>query len=179
MRIRITEDQLDKVKELESYKKAVFKYWDKFGPGINKTMTAMFGFGDRTTPVGMPHIQSWLREYLGENSSSIMKKFFSNPEYKVDCGGYDFTFKIDNYHKDGHQFEITLTVDDIIGTVMLIMTDGTIHKLKDARDSDDYGWEIENEIEDCIYDYFIEQIENTTGFSFVVDKINYKSDIGL
>jgi hypothetical protein len=60
---------------------------------------------------------------------------------------------------------------------MLIMTDGTIHKLKDARDDEEYGWEIENEIEDCIYDYLSEQIENTTGFSFVVGRINYKSDI--
>ena len=176
MRIRITEDQLDKVKELESYKKAVFKYWDKFGPGINKTMTAMFGFDNRTTPIGIPHLQSWLREQIGENGSGIMKKFFSNPEYKVDCGGYDFTFMINNYNLDGHQFEIFLTVDDIKGTVMLIMTDGTIHKLKDARDNEEYGWEIENEIEDCIYDYLSEQIENTTGFSFVVGRINYKSD---
>jgi hypothetical protein len=177
MRIRITEDQLDKVKELESYKKSVFKYWDKFGHGINKTMLSMFGFNDRSRPVSMLQLQSWLREYLGENSSGIMKKFFSKPEYKVDCGGYDFTFIINNYHRDGHQFEIFLTVDDIRGTVMLVMTDGTIHKIKDARENEDYGWEIDNEIAECIYDYFIEHIENTTGFSFVVGRINYKSEI--
>jgi hypothetical protein len=176
MRIRITEDQLDKIKELESYKKAVFRYWDKFGPGINKTMTAMFGFDNRTTPVGILLLQSWLREYLGEDSSGIMEKFFSKPEHKIDCGAYDFTFMINNYYIDRHQFEIFLTVDDIRGTVMLLATDGTIYKLKDARNNEDYGWEVENEISLCIYEYFVEQIENTTGFSFVMGRINYKSD---
>ncbi len=42
MRIRITEDQLDKVKEQESYKKMLFKYWDKVGPGLTDTMTKLF-----------------------------------------------------------------------------------------------------------------------------------------
>ena len=57
------------------------------------------------------------------------------------------------------------------------MVDGTIHKLKDARDNDEYGWEIENEVEDCVYDYLIQNIEDVTGYSFVVEKINYESDL--
>jgi hypothetical protein len=177
MKIIINERQLEKLQEVETYKKMAFKYWDKFGASINKTMLKMFGFDDRaTTPVRMTYLQSWLREYLGESSAETMKKFFNKPEHKIDCGGYDFTFTIDDYRRDGHQFEIILTVDDVKGTVMLMMTDGTIHRLKDARDNEEYGWEIENEIEDCLYDYLSEKIENTTGYSFILIKLNFKSD---
>lgn len=175
MRIRITEDQLNTISEIEDYKKKFFKYWDKFGAKYDDQMLKLFGLSRGTIPSSV--IGSWLREYLGESSAEIMKKFFSKPEHKIDCGGYDFTFTIDNYRRDGHQFEIKLTVDDIKGTVMLMMTDGTIHRLKDARDEEEYGWEIENEIQECIWDYLIESIEMMTGFSFVIDKINYKSDL--
>jgi hypothetical protein len=174
MRIRITEDQLNTVSEIESYKNKFFRYWDKFGPKYSDQMLKLFGLSRGTIPSSV--ISAWLREYLGESSKEIITKFFNLPIHTIDCGGYDFTFTIDNYKKDGHQFEINLTVDDIKGSVMLMMTDGTIHKLKDARDNEEYGWEIENEIQDCIWDYLIENIEMTTGYSFVIERINYKSD---
>ena len=185
MRIKITEDQLDKVKQQESYKKMLFKYWDKVGPGITDNTSKLFGFDaspgtENKTGVRMVDVQRWLTEYLGvDKAQEIAMEFFNKKEHTIDkCGGYEFNFTIDNVEDDGKQFIVTVTVDDIDGEVMLMMTDGTLHKLRDARDSDDYGWEIENEIEDCIYDYISENVENKTGISFVIGSINYKSNIG-
>jgi hypothetical protein len=174
MKIMLTEDQFDEVVELESYKKNFFKYWDKFGAKYNDQMLKLFGLSRGTIPSSL--VSRWLREYLGTSSKEILTNFFNKTVHKIDnCGGYDFTFTIDNYRRDGHQFEITITVDDINGSVDLIMTGGGEHKLRDAINNEDYGWEVENEIEDCIYDYFIEKIENTTGFSFVIERIKYQS----
>ena len=184
MRIKITEDQLDKVKEQESYKKMLFKYWDKVGPGLTDTMTKLFGFQyhgglKNQTGIRMVDVQRWLTEYLGvDKAQEIAMEFFDKKEHSIDnCGSYEFNFTIDNVEDDGAQFIVTVTVDDINGTVILL-EDGTLHKLEEARNSDDYGWEIESEIEDCIYEYISKNVENKTGISFVMDSINYKSDIG-
>jgi hypothetical protein len=56
------------------------------------------------------------------------------------------------------------------------MTDGTIHKIKDAR-NEEFGWEIENEVEDCIHDYISKNLEDKTGVPFVFEKLTYKSDM--
>jgi hypothetical protein len=184
MKIKITEDQLDKVKEQESYKKMLFKYWDKVGPGLTDTMTKLFGFQyhgglKNQTGIRMVDVQRWLTEYLGvDKAQEIAMEFFNKKEHTINkCGGYEFNFTIDNVEDDGAQFIVTVTVDDINGTVILL-EDGTLHKLEEARNSDDYGWEIESEIEDCIHEYISDNVEDKTGISFVMDSINYKSDIG-
>lgn len=174
MKIILTENQFEEVVELERYKKIFFKYWDKFGAKYSEQMLKLLGLSRGTIPSSL--VSRWLREYLGTTSKEILTNFFNKTVHKIDsCGGYDFTFTIDNYKKDGHQFEITITVDDINGSVDLIMTDGGEHNLRDAINNNDYGWEVENEIEDCIWDYMIENIESTTGFTFVFSKINYRS----
>ena len=135
MRIRITEDQLYKVKEQESYKKMLFKYWDKVGPSITDNMTKLFGLEyhgglKNQTGIRMVDVQRWLREYLGvDKAQEIAMEFFDKKEHTIDnCGGYEFNFTIDNVEDDGAQFIFTLTVDDIIGEVMLMLLDGTQHK---------------------------------------------------
>jgi pyruvate,water dikinase len=112
----LTEDQFDEVVELESYKKNFFKYWDKFGAKYNDQMLKLFGLSRGTIPSSL--VSRWLREYLGTSSKEILTNFFNKTVHKIDnCGGYDFTFTIDNYRRDGHQFEITITVDDISSSV--------------------------------------------------------------
>lgn len=174
MKIMLTEEQFDEVVEIESFKKKFFKYWDKFGPKYDNQMLKLFGLSRGTIPTNI--VYTWLREYLGTDSEEVIKEFLSKKVHTIDnCGGYNFTFTIDEYEKDNHQIEITLTVDDIDGTVDLIMVGGETYTLKDAMESDDYGWEIENEIEECIWDYMVENVETKTGYMFVFKRINYKS----
>lgn len=184
MKIRITEDQLDKVKEQESYKRMLFKYWDKVGPGITDNIPKLFGIGFNTghknnTNIAMSDIQRWLTEYLGvDRAQEIAMEFFDKKEHTInDCGGYEFNFHIDNVEDDGSQFIVSVTVDDINGTVILVMVDGTIHKIREMRDDPDFGWEVENEIEECIYEYIMKNIEDKTGISFTMEYVKFKSDL--
>jgi len=171
MKIFITENQLERLKQHEIYKKLFFKYWDKNEPIIKDEMLKLFGVAQRgiSDNIMMTDVQRWLTDYLGiDRAKEIAMEFFNKKEHTIDnCGGYKFNFTIDNVEDDGTQFIVTVTVDDINGEVMLILVDGTLHKLRAARDSNDYGWEIENEIEDCIYDYISENVEDKTGISFV------------
>lgn len=71
MKIKITEDQLDKVKEQESYKKMLFKILGQsWSLGLTDTMTKLFGFQyhgglKNQTGIRMVDVQRWLTEYLG------------------------------------------------------------------------------------------------------------------
>lgn len=181
MKIFITENQLERLKQHEIYKKLFFKYWDKNEPIIKDEMLKLFGVAQRgiSDNIMMSDIQRWLTDYLGiGRAKEIAMEFLNKKEHTIDnCGGYEFNFTIDNVEDDGTQFIVTVTVDDINGKVRLIMVDNTEHILKDVRSDEDIGWEIEDEIEDCIYDYISENVENKTGLSFVMGSINYKSGI--
>jgi D-Tyr-tRNAtyr deacylase len=104
-------------------------------------------------------------------------EFFDKKDHTInECGGYEFNFHIDNVEDDGSQFIVSVTVDDINGEVILIM-DGTLHKIKEMRDDPDFGWEVEGEIEDCIYEYIVKNIEDKTGISFTMEYVKFKSDL--
>jgi hypothetical protein len=45
------------------------------------------------------------------------------------------------------------------------------------RDDPDFGWEVEGEIEDCIYEYIVKNIEDKTGISFTMEYVKFKSDL--
>jgi hypothetical protein len=179
MKIIISENQLEKLKQQEIYKKLFFKYWDKNGPMIKDEMLKLFGVAQRglDEKIHMSDIQRWLTEYLGiDKAKEIASEFLRTKEHTINnCGGYKFNFTINKFMYDDNQYEISLTVDDVNGSVTLMMVDNSEHNLKDAINNDDYGWEIENEIEDCIYDYLSSNIEETTGLSFVIDQLRYKS----
>ena len=126
----------------------------------------------------MVDLHRWLREYLGkEKIQSIIKELFSKQDHKIDdCGGYDFDFTVDYVMDDG-QAVMKILVDDVKGSVILIMTGGEMMNLRDARKDEEIGWEIDNEIEGCISDYFDKNLENKTGVPFVFENIEYTSDL--
>lgn len=170
MNILISENQLDKLK----LKKLIFKYWDVNGPTLNTSMLRLFSVNQKD--LKLTEIQRWLREYLGEEkiyefTSNLLKQ---SKHIINDCGGYNFEFTTKYIIEDG-QAVIDAIVDDINGEVTLIMVDGTTHKIIDARNQE-FGWEIDNEIEDCLHDYFLETLEDKTGLPFVFDKIEFLSD---
>ena len=166
MRIRITEDQLDKIKEQESYKKMLFKYWDKFGSGITNTMLKLFGIDYRGWEIRDVH--RLLTEYLGVNKArEIAMEFFHKKKHTIDdCGSYKFDFTIDNVEVDGTKFIVTLTVDDINGKVTLI-TDNNTYPLIDLLEDSNLWWEIESELQDCVHQYIEKNVEDKTGLSSI------------
>lgn len=178
MKLKITEAQFNMISEDESNKKVLFKIWDKLGPKIDNDKFQIFGINKTYGPqIKISDIRRYLREYLGkEKINEIISDLFSNKVHKIDnCGGYNFEFTT-KYSISDNLVILNAIVDDINGEVSLIMVGGDTYKIKDAMASDDYGWEIENEVGDCLIDYFSEKLENVTGLDFVVDNIKYESD---
>lgn len=175
MKITITEEQLDKLQGLDTLKKMVFKYWDKNGIGDIQQLMKFFSMSDYK--LNIYNVYSWIREYLGmDKVYSLVNEYLEHKKHTIDdCGGYEFDFFITNYKIEDDQVEISVLVDDINGSVILIMTDGTIRKIKDARE-EEFGWEIESEVEGCMYDYLEKNMTEKFGIQFVFEKISYISN---
>ena len=183
MEIKITENQLDKVIKIDGLKKTFFKYWDKTGGTIDNTLFSLFGFKNKRLNVDditvtEDQIRNWLIEWRGdEQTNQLAEKILNqNPYHIDDCGGYDFEFDVWDYKIIDNNVELTLLVNDTRGRVVLVMTDGSIMNLKDARTQEDFGWEVENEIQDCLYDFFSVNLSDKVGYSFVFENILYTSD---
>jgi hypothetical protein len=177
MKLKITESQFDMITDDELNKKTLFKIWGKIGPKIDNYNFQIFGINKSYGPqIKISDIRRYLREYLGkEKVNEILNDLFSIKVHKIDkCGGYNFKF-IPNYSIDDNMIMLDVIVDDEDGKVDLIITGGGEHKIKDVR-KEEFGWEIEGEVEDCLTDYFSEKLENVTGLDFVFNKIKYKSD---
>jgi len=117
-----------------------------------------------------------LREFLGkgiyEAADNRTGKVFDTSDYPEISGGYDFKFKVNIVDRDMNQ--LLLGVDVLPGgEVDLIMTDGGVRDLKDAMFDDEIGMEIYHESADVIYRIIEEEITDYTGFSYVVEDINY------
>ena len=97
-------------------------------------------------------------------------------------GGYNFDFdvnitEVETLHKSimaSGTIVVGVTPDLENGTVNLIMTGGETKKLKDAIEDEDYGWEIETEISECIDDFFKENITNTFGITILRQFMKYR-----
>ena len=185
MKIIITETQEENLKVYEGYKKMFFKYWDKFGPGYDKSLLKLFGSNNYGVIVGewgkihKNNVEDFLREWWGDDKAIKKSKelLFNNP-HKIsngECGGYDFEFTVDSAKIDGDLF-CGITIDDVNGKVQLIMTDNSILTLKDALNNEDYGWEVNNECEDCIWEYLYKLITEKTGVRIVISKQRYSSN---
>ena len=117
-----------------------------------------------------------LREFLGkgiyEAADNRVNKVFDTSDYPEISGGYDFQFKVNIVDRDMNQ--LLLEVDVLPGgEVDLIMVDGGVRDLSDAMWDDEIGMEVHSEADDVIYKIIEQEITDYTGFSYVVEDINY------
>ena len=117
-----------------------------------------------------------LREFLGdgvhEATDNRTSKVFDTSDYPEISGGYDFKFKANIVDRD--MFQLLLEIDVLPGgKVDLIMTDGGVRDLSDAMWDDEIGMEVHSEADDVIYKIIEQEITDYTGFTYVVEDINY------
>ena len=117
-----------------------------------------------------------LREFLGkgiyEAADNRTGKVFDTSDYPEISGGYDFKFKVNIVDRDMNQ--LLLGVDVLPGgEVDLIMVDGGVRDLSDAMWDDEIGMEVHSEADDVIYKIIEQEITDYTGFTYVVEDINY------
>ena len=163
------------------YKNIIFKYFDKFGGEIDNQFINMFKLDDRTGMVSYDQAYKYLIEWRGEEESKELAKtlLLQNPHHVDDFGGYNFFFEvvdIDNWGLDDSKSNVVvkIKVDDLDGTVDI---NGENRTLEDALDDDDYGWDVDYEVNWGIDEYFKENITSKTGIKIIFDRPKYASRI--
>jgi hypothetical protein len=180
MKFIISEEQQEKLSSYDKVQKMFFKFWDKNGPKADDLLFKFFGF----TPMGLEvgglilrrnDVYRMLRNwYGGDNAKSKAIEILKQKNYTVNsCGGYNFDFEVVHYktHNDIGEIDVIVKLEIEGGTVDMIMIGGGVETLIDAINNPDYGYEIEGEIADCIYEFLNNKIRNTTGYEIVIEKV--------
>ena len=170
MKIIITESK---------YKNILSRYWDKTGGKVDKTFISLFGLDDNNNDINYNQAYKYLIQWRGEKESKELAKtlLLQNSHHIDDFGGYDFFFEVTDIRNwDLNNYEpnvvVKVKVDDLGGHVDI---DGDHKTLEDALDNDDYGWEIENEVNWGINDYFKEVVTSKTGIKVIFFRPEYSS----
>ena len=171
MKIIITESR---------YKNILFRYWDKFGGDINKQFILNFGLDNNSNDITYDQAYKYLIEWRGEEESKELAKtlLLQNPHHIDEYGGYDFFFEVTDIKKwgvnDDEPFVTVKTkVDDLGGEVSLL--NGEDRTLADALSDEDYGWEVEDEVNWGVNDYFKEKITSKTGIKVIFFRPEFTS----
>ena len=173
MKVILTEDQYERLKRIGFYKKMFYKYWDK-KPVVDDTFINLFPL--KELGLSVLNIYPMLTEYLGEDNAKQMAMDVINKDHRInrgDCGGYEFDFQIEKVDEDSESFEVNVYVSLKGASVALIMVGGELMTLEDALKDEDIGWEIKEEVENCIIDYIQDNILNKTGIIIRVQKLRF------
>jgi hypothetical protein len=164
------------------YKNILSRYWDKTGGKVDKTFISLFGLDDNNNDINYNQAYKYLIQWRGEKQSKELAKtlLLQNPHHIDDFGGYDFFFEVTDIRNwelndDGPNVVVKVKVDDLGGSVTLM--DGEDKTLEDALDNDDYGWEIESEVDWALNGYFKDNITAQTGIKIIYDTPKYSSRI--
>jgi len=171
MKIIITESR---------YKNILFRYWDKFGGDINKQFILNFGLDNNSNDITYDQAYKYLIEWRGEEESKELAKtlLLQNPHHIDDFGGYDFFFEVTDIKKWGLNdvapfVTVKVKVDDLGGEVTLF--DGNTYNLSEELKDEEHGWEIGDEINWGINDYFKEKITSKTGVKVIFFRPDFTS----
>ena len=162
------------------YKNILFRYWDKFGGDIDKQFVLNFGLDNRDNDITYEQAYKYLIEWRGEEQSKELAKtlLLQNPHHINDFGGYDFFFEVMDIKKWGVNDDepfvtVKVKVDDLGGDVSLF--DGNTYTLSDALKNEEYGWEVEDEVNWGVNDYFKEKITSKTGIKVIFYRPEFTS----
>lgn len=153
MKFLIKENQIQKV--AEKLKPAIFKYWDKNGPSLSNTFHRMFGINSKMAYELETYFRDFLVEWFGgdKNFEDFVKKI-EGETFQITDGGYDFQIIVDEVNV--HENQVYLDVRVLPGgTVTLVFQENEpTLSLEDALGDNNFGWEINDEISDALFDKF-------------------------
>ena len=162
------------------YKNIILNYFDKFGGEIDTQFISMFKLDDRTGMISYEEAYKYLIEWRGEKESKELAKtlLLQNPHHINDFGGYDFFFEVTDIKKwglndDAPFVTVKVKVDDLGGEVTLF--DGNTYNLSEELKDEEHGWEIGDEVNWGINDYFKEKITSKTGIKVIFFRPDFTS----
>ena len=148
----------------------LLEMWNEKPEIDNARLTALLIFNHRQ----VNKVDEWFREFLGPKAKNILHSLVKpGDRHRIQKGGYDFEIAVEEIKVAAGYVDIHCEV--IKGGEVTIFSeeDGPTLSLEEATENEDYGWEIENEIRDCIEDYFYTAIgiRNKTGYS--IDAVDW------
>jgi hypothetical protein len=162
------------------YKNTIFKFFDKFGGEIDNQFINMFRLDQDNSIVTYDQAYKYLIDWRGiEESKNLANTILlQNPHHIDTFGGYDFFFEVTDIKKWGVDDDIPFVtvkvkVDDLSGEVTIM--DGNTYNLSEALKNEDYGWEIEDEVNWGINDYFKEVVTPKTGIKVIFFRPEWSS----
>ena len=169
MNILLTEDQHDRLKKYEFYKKMFYRYWDKMGPGYDDTFLQVF----ETEKNGFYEwqVEQLLMEYIGKEEALKQSFEFLKGTHKIqDCGTYKFNFDITKsvLSNDPFGIVVNIEVNTKEGTVVIM---GDDMKLSDALDDQALFRDVEEEIGQCIWEYLVTNVSRKFGIEVKINKL--------
>jgi hypothetical protein len=180
MRIIIKEEQFKNLKlsitedTHEGKKSSIFKYWDKYGPELGSDFYGLFSINPLDSD-NQRTLTEWLFEWHG-GISNVLEKFKS-VEHKIfeinSCGTFKFKFELVDpvlvkYEQQSESPRIFIEANvDGKGTVIL---DAWEQKIRNAILDEDSGWQIKDELENCIMEFVKKQLK-ISPLLWVIDNI--------
>jgi hypothetical protein len=163
------------------YKNTIFKFFDKFGGEIDNQFINVFRLDQDNSIVTYDQAYRYLIDWRGiEESKNLANTILlQNPHHIDTFGGYDFFFEVTDIKKWGLDWHgkpfvtVKVKVDDLSGEVTIM--DGNTYNLSDALGNDEYGWEIEDEVNWGINDYFKEVVTPKTGIQVIFFRPEWSS----
>ena len=147
----------------------LLKLW-KENPYLDPIQMKMFGLSANNVSV-LDMFSKFLGDKEIEKRLNDIIKLRTDFEI-TDCGNYRFKFQITDWSVNGNEIRIKCWVDVDNGSVVLIHDEnGEERSLDDVLHNDDYGWEIRQEVEDCIGDWINDNIKLSyyTGLLMLID----------
>ena len=162
------------------FKNLIFKFFNKMGGEINQEFISFFDLDSQNRELSYENAYKYLIEWRGiEESKNLANTILlKNPHHINDFGGYDFFFEVTDIKKWGVDDDepfvtVKVKVDDLAGNVSLM--NGDYKTLEDALSNEDYGWEVEDEVNWGINDYFKEVVTSKTGIKVIFYRPEYTS----
>ena len=152
---------------LNKLKPSIFKYWDKNGPGLTKNFyNTFFISSSRNTE----YLVELLSEWMGGDEKFIQfVKKYEGETFQIIDGGYNFQIILDEVTVNEYEIYLDVRVKPG-GTVTLIFHDDEpTMPLEDAITHERFGWEINSEVRDVIFDKFFRFFSQ---FGFTIEDID-------
>jgi len=168
MKYIITESQYEGI--ANKFKRLVFKFWDVNGPTLSRQMYKILGIDLYHAYKLETYFQDFLVEWMGgEDKFNEFLKRDEGKTFQISDGGYNFEIFVDDItvHNFGVYLDIKVKPG---GTVTLIFQEGEpTLSLEEALANEKFGWEINDEVKDVIFDKFFKFFSE---FGVTVDDID-------
>jgi hypothetical protein len=122
-------------------------------------------------------LKKWMFEWIGgDEFFKKLKRDITSKEFRCQYGTYDFLFVVTDFSSPGDDSDYEVFVHtevDSKGSCYITDDDIVYKKIIDAIKDENIGWEVDDEVKDCIYETLNEKYEFFRTFHINVVEIDF------